>query len=206
MKKIAITITVFVAAFMLTAFSPAPQKAEAPTWSVDKGHSSVVFSVRHFCSDVVGSFDDFDGEIKFDPDDLATSSISFTVQVGSVNTKNERRDGHLQSADFFNAEQWPTMKFESTSISKKKKKGSVYYLAKGKLTVRDVTKEIEIPVNYLGSMENTRRKGSYVGGFNTEFMINRNDYGVGTGDWAATTTIGDEVKITVNVEVRRSDS
>ena len=205
MKNFAIYLTSMMAVLVLTAFTPSTPKVEAPTWNVDKGHSSVVFSVRHFFSDVVGSFDDFTGEIKFDPDDLATSSISFTVQVSSVNTKNERRDGHLQSADFFNAEQWPVMTFTSTSIKKKKKKGNTY-MVKGNLTVRDVTKEIVIPINYLGSMESPRRKGSYVGGFNTEFSINRNDYGVGTGDWAATTTIGDEVALKVNVEVRRSDN
>lgn len=69
-----------------------------------------------------------------------------------------------------------------------------------------MTKEVEIPVQFLGQMEHPRRAGAYIGGFATEFTINRNDYGVGSGNYIATTTVGGEVKATINLEVNRSDS
>ena len=162
----------------------------------------MAFAVRHYFSDVIGTFDDFEGTLVFDPEDLAASSIELNIKVASVNTKNERRDGHLQSADFFNAEEWPEMKFKSKGFTKK----DDHYLVTGEMTLRDVTKEVEIPVNFLGQMAHPRREGSFIGGFSSEFTINRNDYGVGTGNFAATTTIGAEVKVKINLEVNRSNS
>lgn len=174
----------------------------APSWEIDKNHSSVTFSVRHFFASVVGSFEEFDGTVKFDPEDLAGSSIEFSIKVASVNTKNERRDSHLQTADFFDAEQWPEMTFKSTSISK----DGDQYSAKGEMTIKDVTKTVDIPINFLGQMEHPRREGSYIGGFSSEFTIDRNEYGVGTGNYVETATIGGEVEVTINLEVSRSDS
>ena len=75
---------------------------------------------------------------------------------------------------------------------------------KGKMTIRDVTKEVEVPMNFLGQMAHPRREGAFIGGFSSEFTINRNDYGVGTGNFAATATIGAEVKVTINLEVSRT--
>ncbi|PHN06861.1 polyisoprenoid-binding protein [Flavilitoribacter nigricans DSM 23189 = NBRC 102662] len=195
-------VVLLAAAGFLSAFTVVEYTAVAPTWQVDKGHSSVAFSVRHFFASVIGTFDEFDGTVTFDPEDLEGSSIDFSIKVASVNTKNERRDNHLQSADFFNAEEWPEMTFKSSNITK----SGDQYLAKGEMTIRDVTKEVEIPIQFLGQMEHPRRAGSYIGGFATEFTIDRNEYGVGTGNYAATATIGGEVKVTINLEVNRSDS
>lgn len=182
------------------AFSlPIPTSEAVPTWKIDKGHSSVSFAVRHYFSNVIGTFDDFDGTVSFDPENLEESSIAFQIKVASVNTKNERRDGHLQSKDFFNAEQWPEMKFQSKSITA----AEDHYLVKGEMTIRDVTQSVEIPIKFLGQMPHPRREGSFIGGFSTEFSIKRNDYGVGVGNFAATATIGDEVKVTINLEVNR---
>lgn len=194
--------TVFAALglFLLTVFS-AFTPVQAPTaaaWKVDPVHSSVSFSIRHFFSDVVGSFDEFDGELFFDENDLAGSSVNFTVNVASVNTKNEKRDGHLQSADFFDAGTFPTMTFKSSAFKATEEKG-VYHVT-GTMTVKDVSKEIEIPVKFLGSMDHPRREGMKIGGFSAEFSINRTEYKVGTGNFAATATIGDEVTVKVNLE------
>ena len=184
------------------AFSTVEPPAEVPSWTIDKGHSSVSFAVRHYFSNVIGTFDDFEGTLAFDPENLKESSIAFNIKVASVNTKNERRDGHLQSKDFFNAEQWPEMKFVSSSLTAV----DDHFVVKGEMTIRDVTKTVEIPVKFLGQMKHPRREGSYIGGFSAEFTINRNDYGVGVGNWAATATIGGEVKVTINLEVNRSES
>lgn len=199
MKKCTLLIAMFLSAGFFSAFTFPENVVEAPTWEIDKNHSSVSFSVRHFFSNVIGAFDEFEGTLKFDPEDLAGSSVEFAINVASVNTKNERRDNHLQSGDFFNAEEWPQMMFKSTSISK----SGDQYVAKGAMTIRDVTKTVEIPINFLGQMEHPRREGAYIGGFSSEFTINRNDYGVGTGNYAATATIGGEVEVTINLEVSR---
>ncbi|RMG16211.1 MAG: polyisoprenoid-binding protein [Bacteroidetes bacterium] len=204
MKKLMFSLIALAVAGSFAAFRPAHVALEAPTWTVDAVHSSISFEVRHFFSNVLGTFDKFEGTVKFDPEDLKTSSVEFSVDVSSVNTKNERRDNHLKSADFFDVEKWPTMSFKSTSITKGE--GENEYIVKGNMTIRDVTKEMEIPVKFLGAMPHPMRKGAYVGGFTTEFTINRTEFGVGTGNWAATTVIGDEVKVRVNVEVNRQES
>lgn len=203
MKNFMLTLTAFASIAVLSAFTPAKAPVTAPTWDIDAVHSSVSFTATHFFSDVLGTFDKFDGTVNFSPDDLDGSSVEFTVDVTSVNTKNEKRDKHLQSEDFFNAEKWDTMTFKSSSF-KKGKKGM--YTVTGDLTIRDVTKTIEVPVKFLGTMAHPMREGTYVAGFTCEFTIDRNDYGVGTGDWAATTVIGDEVDVTVNLEVHRKES
>lgn len=200
MKKIMLGFALLTSIVLFSAFTLVEKPIEPPTWEIDKGHSSVSFAVRHYFSNVIGTFDEFDGTLKFDPEDLAGSSVAFSIKIASVNTKNERRDGHLQSADFFNAEAWPEMKFESTSFSAV----GDQYLMKGKMTIRDVTKEVEVPMNFLGQMAHPRREGAFIGGFSSEFTINRNDYGVGTGNFAATATIGAEVKVTINLEVSRT--
>lgn len=196
----------FAAALLMLAVSvfgafswPASATEAIPTWKIDKGHSSVSFAVRHYFANVIGTFDEFDGTVTFDPENLEESSIAFQIKVASVNTKNQRRDGHLQSKDFFDAEQWPEMKFKSNSITA----AEDHYLVKGEMTIRDVTQAVEIPIKFLGQMPHPRREGSFIGGFSTEFSIKRNDYGVGAGNFAATATIGDEVKITINLEVSR---
>lgn len=202
MKHLTSFFTLLLCVGMLAAFTPAEPMLDAPTWEIDKNHSSVTFSIRHFFASVAGSFDEFEGTVKFDPEDLASSSIDFSIKVASVNTKNERRDGHLQTADFFDAEKWPEMKFKSTSITK----DGDQYVAKGEMTIKDVTKTVEIPINFLGQMEHPRREGAYIGGFSSEFTIDRNEYGVGTGNYVETATIGGEVEVTINLEVSRGGS
>ncbi len=202
MKSAILVLAVF---FGLTAFIPANpsgQALEAPTWEIDQNHSSVAFSVRHFFSDVIGTFDQFEGTLKFDPEDLESSQVDFTIDVASVNTKNERRDNHLRSEDFFMVEDFPTMKFTSSSFEK----SGDHYIAKGEMTIRDVTREMEIPIDFLGQMAHPRREGAYIGGFRAKFTIDRTEFGVGSGNFAATTTIGAEVDVTINLEVSRSES
>lgn len=195
MKKQAIFGLSFIALIAVFSF----KLMMAPNWTVDKAHSSIGFEITHFFTPVKGSFTDFTGTLAFDPSDLGSSNVNFTVDITSVHTANKKRDAHLQSKDFFNANKWPTMKFASTSI---KKSGSDY-VAVGKLTIRDVTKSIEIPFKVLGVQDHPMKKGNLVTAMRAEFSIDRTKFGVGTGSWSATAVVGDNVDITVLLEASR---
>ncbi len=186
-------------AFIGILFSFTTSSVEPPSWNISGSHSKIRFEVTHFFTPVEGSFNDYSAELKFDPADLDNSSVSFNVKVASVKTDSDKRDKHLQSADFFNSEKYPNMKFESTSISKHEEG----FIAKGNLTVKSTTKTIEVPFNVLGVGDHPSREGVVIMGIKGEFKINRNDYNVGTGDYIATTVIGDEVSITIILEASR---
>lgn len=195
MKATIKTLTLFVALF----FAAMPVMAQnATAWTVDNSHSSIKFEIRHFFSNVPGAFHEYDADIHFDPNNLNDSKLDVTIQVASVDTENERRDGHLRTDDFFNAEKWPTMTFTSNSIESV---GDNQFVAKGELTIKDVTKDFELPFTLLGVMDHPRRDGVKIAGFTSEFMLKRNDFGVGTGDYISDAVIGNEVNITLNMEV-----
>ena len=167
-------------------------------WRVDAAHSNVQFKVTHFFTPVTGTFDSYDAKVSFDPNNLDASSIDVSIQVASVNTNNERRDGHLKTGDFFDAEKHGTITFKSNSIESK---GGKDYVAKGQLTIKGITKDIELPFTLLGIRENAPREGNQVAGIVAETKISRTDYTVGTGNFAADTVIGDEVTISLSLEL-----
>ena len=143
----------------------------AGKWTLDKGHSNVKFTVTHMVvSEVDGAFKTFDGTIEGTKPDFSDAVVTFTVDVASVNTDNENRDKHLKSDDFFNAEQFPQMKFQSTSF---KPLGDNKYKLDGNLTIRDITKPVSFDVTYGGTI-NTQR-GAKIG-FKANTTINRFDY------------------------------
>lgn len=168
------------------------------SWRVDKAHSAINFSVRHFFTPVNGAFSEYDAEIKFDPQNPEQGSIDVTIQVKSIDTKNNRRNTHLQSDDFFGAETWPEIKFKSSSISSA---GENKYVATGNLTIKDVTKEINLPFTLLGIVDHPMRENTQIAGITATTLINRNDYNVGTGDWASDTVVGDEVTVNISLEL-----
>jgi polyisoprenoid-binding protein YceI len=178
------------------SFSP----VEKGKWTVDKSHSNVKFSVTHLVvSEVEGSFKMFDGSMENTKDDLSDAKVNFTVDIASINTGEEKRDNHLKSDDFFNAEKFPTMTFASTSM---KAVGENKYKLAGNLTIRDVTKPVEFDVTYGGSVA---AFGTTKLGFKAESKINRFDYNL---KWDNTTESGGlivskEVKILVNVELNK---
>jgi len=173
---------------------------EATKWKVDKSHTSVNFSINHFFSAVTGKFTDFDGDVNFDPDNLGESTMEFSISIKSVNTEDGKRDRHLQSDDFFDAKEYPKMTFKSTKLVKKSDKE---FMVHGKLTIRDVTKEVVLPMKLTGEMEHPMMKGTLILGIEIDATIDRTDYGVGTGDWAATMVVGDEVRIHIPMELKR---
>lgn len=170
----------------------------ADDWNIDTSHSNVSFSITHFFTPVDGSFEEYNADIQFNPNDLDNSRIDVTIPVSSINTKNERRDNHLKSEDFFNASEWPNIEFISNRIEQT---GDNQFVAHGELTIRDVTREFELPFKLLGVMDHPMQEGKKVAGITATTELNRTDYGVGVGDWAATAVVGDEVNIRLNLEL-----
>jgi polyisoprenoid-binding protein YceI len=168
----------------------------ATEWSIDKSHSNIDFEVRHFFTPVNGTFHDYNATVNFDPANLEESMIDVEIMVNSIDTRNERRNGHLKTADFFNAEKYPKITFKSSKIESK---GDNKFVAHGDLTIKDVTKKIEMPFTLLGVMDHPR--GGKVAGITSEFVIDRNVYGVGTGDWVSDAVVGKEVTATLNLEL-----
>lgn len=185
MKK----LSLFILAISISVASFAQTK-----WSVDPMHSFVNFSVKHMgISFVDGSFTKFDGQISSTSADFSGSKINFTVDVASINTHVEMRDNHLKSDDFFNAEKFPKMTFESTAF--KKLKDNNYELT-GKLTIRDVTKDVKFKVVYGGMVKDA--KAGDKTGFMATTTINRLDYNIKYDPTGA--GIAKDVKITLNLE------
>jgi polyisoprenoid-binding protein YceI len=147
--------------------------ASAEEYAIDKAHSSVGFTAKHLMvSKTSGVFKDYDGIVKFDPNDLAGSKIEVTVKAASIDTRNDQRDGHLKSPDFLDVEKFPTISFATKSIAKE---GDKYNLT-GDLTIKGVTKEITVPAEISGPVNSPF--GGTVLGIVSTFKINRQDYGV----------------------------
>lgn len=166
------------------------------TWTIDKGHSKVGFAAVHMVvAETEGKFDDFEGSVTSTKDDFDGAQVSFTAKVASINTENERRDGHLKSDDFFNAEKFPDIKFVGTLT----KSGGKYQL-KGKLTMRDVTKDVAFDVTYGGSVDT----GKVVkAGFKFTGTVNRQDFGLKFASTFADgkAVVGNDVTITCKIEL-----
>ncbi|WP_310992738.1 YceI family protein [Aequorivita marina] len=188
-------------AVAVTAFTTLSANAqEATMWKIDKPHTSVNFSINHFFSSVPGKFKDYNGTIHFNPDNLKGSKADFSVVINSVSTDNAKRDKHLQSEDFFDAKTYPKMSFQSSKFEKKSDKE---FLIHGKLTIKDKTKDVILPMKLTGKMEHPMMKDTLILGVLIETTIDRTDFGVGTGDWAATMVVGDEVRIHIPMELNR---
>lgn len=202
MKTLQILTSVLLTLFTLSASHATVTDGETAvaveSWSLDKAHSNINFTITHFFTPVDGSFEDYSADIQFGPNDLKNSRIDVTIPVESINTENQRRDNHLQSEDFFNASEWPNIHFVSNEIEQT---GENQFVAHGELTIRDVTREFELPFELLGVMDHPMQDNKKVAGIVANAEINRTDYGVGVGDWAATTVVGDEVNIQLNLEL-----
>lgn len=171
------------------------------SWTVDKSHSKVGFSVSHMViTDVHGYFKEYDAQITTNGDDISTAKIQFTINTNSIFTDNEKRDGHLRSDDFFNAEKFPQIVFKSKSIIKM---GDGKYKLTGDFTIRDVTKEIELDVKLNGLIKDGF--GNERAGFKITGEINRFDYNL---KWNKTIEaggliVGKEVELNINLELLR---
>lgn len=152
--------------------------AEPVSYPVDGAHSRVGFTVTHLqLSEVDGWFDNFSGTVNWDEKDPSKSKIAFSVKATSIDTGNEKRDGHLKSDDFFAVEKFPTLSFTSTSV---KKLSDNKYSLVGDLTIHGVTKRVTLPATIKGPVD-AFGNGKKILGFDSRFKINRIDYGVGAG-------------------------
>lgn len=171
-------------------------------WKIDPTHSEVQFKVKHLViSTVTGSFDSFDGQIEADGDDFENAKATFTADIDSISTNNEDRDQHLKSEDFFDAEAYPQLAFESTNFEKV---GEGEYKMIGDLAIRDVTKEIELDVVHGGTVGDPY--GNTKAGFEVNGSINRKEFGL---TWDAVTeagnvVVGDKIKLQLNVQLVQS--
>jgi polyisoprenoid-binding protein YceI len=177
------------------------QTAVATAWNVDASHSHLEFAVRHLMiTTVKGRFGEVSGTLHGDEDDLANASIELTIPVSSIDTREAQRDAHLRSADFFEAEKYPTIQFRSTRIAKA---GADRFTVEGDLTIRDVTKRITLTVEAGGRVRDPW--GGERVGYSTSTKINRKDFGL-TWNQALETggvVVGDEVKISADLEFVR---
>jgi len=194
-----LVITSALAALVLFAVSSAAPAADK--YKLDTSHSSIEFSVKHMViSNVKGSFDEFEAVINFDPDNIENSSVDVSINVASINTKDEKRDEHLRSPDFFDVANHPQITFKSDKIMKK----GDGYVAVGTLTMRGVAKKIELPFQLNGPVQNPW--GQTVLGIVIEYELNRKNYDV---KWNKTMdngglVVGDDVKIEINLEAQKS--
>ncbi|MCX2479889.1 YceI family protein [Pedobacter sp. MC2016-15] len=168
--------------------------ASAQTWTADKSHSKLGFSITHMMvSDVEGSFKTFESTIVSSKPDFSDAVINLTADINSVNTEDEKRDGHLKSADFFDAEKYPKLTFKSTSI---KKVAANKYKVNGQLTLHGVTKAVVLDAVLRGTTVNQAKKT--VAGFKVTGTIKRADFALGTKYPNA--MLSDEIALNANTE------
>lgn len=163
------------------------------TWKIDNTHSEVAFKIKHMMiSTVTGHFEDFSATAQTDGDDFTNSQFEFSAKIGSINTKNEDRDNHLKSDDFFSAEKFPEMTFKSKSFDGENLVGD--------LTIRDTTKEVSMDAELNGIAVDPY--GQTKAGFEITGQINRKDFGL---TWGAVTEAGnivvsDKVKLVIDAQ------
>lgn len=173
---------------ILCAFAPV---CGADTYKIDPVHSSVLFSIKHAgITDFHGSFNEINGTVVFDAADPSKSTVELSVPVQSVDSRHPKRDAHLKSPDFFNAEKFPTVTFKSTKVEGH---GDVFQVT-GDFTLLGVTKSIT--VDFKRGPDGKGMEGEVRGGGETHFTIKRSDYGM----TFMPDVLGDEVDLVISVE------
>ena len=191
MKKASLFIS------LLAALIIAPlAAAETIRYKIDPVHSGITFKVRHFINQVPGTFTDFEGEIHFNPENPAENKAIATIHVNTVNTRNDRRDNHLRSDDFFGAEDFPAMEYESDEWHPM---GDGRFHVTGHLTLLGKTYPVEMMVHYLGEVEgNNILRSGWVG----QAAIDRTQWGM---DYGVGGPLGRTVQIELNIQGHRKD-
>lgn len=169
------------------------------SWTIDNSHSQITFSVRHMMiSNVHGRFEKFTGNVEFNEQNPTLSSVEVQIDADSINTRDEKRDGHLKSPDFFNAAEFPYVVFKSTRVEKlDDSHGKIY----GDLTIRGIAKSVVLDVEYSGNAKSPW--GSTSAGFSASTKLNRKDWDLNwnvaleTGGWL----VGDTININIELEI-----
>ena len=169
------------------------------SWQIDTSHTHLQFTVRHMMlSKVRGAFEKFSGSVNLDETNPANTSVEFQIETASVNTRDSQRDSHLRSPDFFNAEAFPTITFTSKKVDVT---GDNTAVLTGDLTIRDVTREVKMNVEFLGMSQSPW--GTQNAGFEAKTRILREDWGLTwnvaleTGGWL----VGKEIDINIELEL-----
>lgn len=187
MKKLLITTLALVAAWSA--------QAAVETYKIDPAHSSVGFSVRHILAKVPGEFSKFEGTVSVDRSDLEKTSAEATIEVGSINTRNEKRDTHLKTPDFFDAQKYPSITFKSKSW---KKTGENTFDVTGDLTIKGTTKEVVLKTTLLGFSPGMK-PGTTVSGWEGTTTIHRKDFGISLNAMLEK-VVGEDIAVTISVE------
>lgn len=169
------------------------------TWQLDTTHSGVHFSVRHLMvSKVRGSFSKYSVDLAFDPANPAAGKVDVTIDASSIDTKEEKRDGHLRSPDFFDTEKYPQITFKSTSVEAKDAENLVVH---GDLSIHGVTKSVALAVEFAGATKDPW--GNTKAGFSAHTTINRKDFGLGWNQAleAGGVLVGEKVEIHIDLEL-----
>ncbi len=198
MKKHLIYYTIISIITSLLIFTADHASAEAPEWKFDTAHSRLYFDIDHIFVKVRGHFSDYSGKFLFSPANLAESSINIKIKTKSIDTGISKRDNHLRTGDFFNVKQYPLITFKSTEIMHKQ--GNLY-LVSGQLTIKDVTKTVNLPMTYFGTTPNPFNPEEVVAGFQARITIDRFDYNVGSGKFYKMGVAGKDVNITIALEM-----
>jgi len=177
----------------------APAQA-APQWHFDRAHCQIIFQVKHVFAPVMGRFQKFGGKVSFSPTDLANSKVELVIDAASLNTDVPARDKHLRSADFFEVKRYPKIRFVSQSFEAR---GKNRFVIKGRLTLKDVTKPVEIEFTHLGTKPNPMKKGVLLAGFQGRFTLERLDFHVGSGKFWEKGLIGNRVVVFIHLELTR---
>ncbi|MEO6355826.1 MAG: YceI family protein [Ferruginibacter sp.] len=173
--------------------------ANTTTWVIDPMHSEILFKIKHLViSTVTGSFRKFEGKVLTQGDDFNDAKVTLAIDVKSIDTNQTQRDEHLQAGDFFSADLYPQIIFESSSFTKA---GSNDYKMTGNLTLKGVTKPVELNVEYGGAENNGH--GVIKHGFEVTGIINRNKFGM---TWNKLTDtgglgLGEDIKLIANIQV-----
>ena len=194
MKKYSLILSL-AAFFILSAFA-----ISTSTWTNDKAHSQLFFTVTHLgINDVSGTFDDFTVTVESEKEDFSDAKFNLTAKVNSINTRVEARNNHLKSADFFDAEKYPELTFTSTGI---KPAGKNKYKLTGDLTIHGVTKSVTVDLLYRGQTNNPM-SSKLTSAFEITGTIKRSDFEVGGSFPEA--IVSDEVRISASGEFLQPD-
>jgi polyisoprenoid-binding protein YceI len=175
------------------------------TWQIDPAHTRLSFTGRHMMiAKVNGSFNEFSGNVEFDESNPTNSSVDITIDAASVSTGQQRRDDHLRSPDFFDVERYPVLVFKSKRVEQNDDHNGRLI---GDLTIRDVTREVALDVEYAGQAKSPW--GTVSAGFSAQATINRKDWGLNWNQALETGgfLVGDKIRLNIEAElVKQSDN
>ena len=175
--------------------------AAAREWEADKAHANIYFSVDHIYAKIRGHFNEFTAKINFDPANLKESRFFFAIKVDSIDTHEGKRDRHLKSSDFLDTGKYPTITFESITITDA---GNGVYELAGRLKIMGKEHDLTLPLTLAGIKDHPMVPGKQVAGFNGKIIVDRLALNVGDGKYYKMGVVGKDVEILVSLEVLSS--